>query len=489
MGKKYLVMFFLVLLSLSVSANVSHQIDVREDSADINSSIKMDCTDCPVSDWQLTWRIPSGAEVLWVNGSEGEAEKVQVNGSSAVITTETEPKDSELIKIGMRVDSRAKRIAEGLHQREFSLAGFENRTTSVTVKNPELISGWASFGFETGYEKGEMRAVGEGPVNLRMKFGDGEKTKYYEFFEYEPTGKEDDTFRLSVGTLGILQNFKRFPVGVLSDADYNLSVNKWSSGEYVSGSIRLRRSLEEDFLPVLAHEVVHGLNDRYMRWDDTKSSYMDEGIAQYLEYIQRNKRYNSGEIDIGPAELFGEDKEYRIEEDGRTFVYTVKSRGNREKLWKYYQEDADYIKKWNPFDYPGERSFGYAYSELIIRNHVMKNGSVRDIYDKMEFSSKVKDPDRKWEFYGQHLDMTPCKYSSREKFDNCLDDINSYNYPVYMSSPDINGSEIVVEELELEEREQSNTGSMGDSSAAGFVDGLRQFLQELIGWLGVATGK
>lgn len=484
--KKTVTLFLVLVLAFSLGASkVNYIIDDSEDQMKINTSIKMDCSDCPVSKWQLTWQTPPNADVLWVNGTEGPAEKVEEGTESVKITTTTSPQDSEIIRIGMRVDKDAQKIKDDLHKREIRLPGFKGEKTAVSVKNDQILSGWASFGFDTAFDDKKMSAVGKGPVNLRWKFGEGEETRYYEFFGYQPDGSVDETYKISVGTLGIIQGFKRFPVGVLSDREYNISVNEWSSGEYVSGSIRLRSSLEEDFNPVLAHEVVHGLNDRSLRWDNTDSTYFDEGTAKYVEFLVRNKLYREGEIDIGPANIFGKDKDYRTEENGRTFVYTVRSRGDREKLWGYYRDNHSFMKNWNPFDYEKHRKFGYAYSELIIRNHVRNNGTVRELYKDMNFDSHVVDPEEKWEFFSKRLEMEPCNYDSKQKFNECLDEINSYEYPTYTSSPNITSREIVIEKHNLPERTEtkSSNGSSLKSLEGPDQKKLRNLTSKILRWL------
>jgi len=49
--------------------------------------------------------------------------------------------------------------------------------------------------------------------------------------------------------------------------------------------------------------------------------------------------------------------------------------------------------------------------------------------------------------------MTPCKYEDRQRFENCLDEINSYDYPVYSAQPQQDSStELQIDRLKIPNR-------------------------------------
>ncbi|MFB6265734.1 MAG: hypothetical protein ABEI07_01480, partial [Candidatus Nanohaloarchaea archaeon] len=353
----------------------------------------------------------------------------------------------------------------------------ERTTGRIHVEN--LISGWTGFGVEESFTGNTMIFRGTGPVNIRVKFGEGYETEYFSFFG----GRPDNTrisYEVPIGTTGVVQQFERFPVAVMDDETYDRKVNQWSAGEYVSGAIHIRspEAMKGSFRAVLAHEVVHGLNDRVLNWDQTSSSYFDEGTGKYVEFLVHRKLYREGKVERPPAELFGEPVRYDPDPSDRTY-YTIESKGDRQVLWNYYQEDRDFMKTWSAMNSdPQVRSFGYAYSELIIRNYVARmNGSLRQLYSHLNLNRRITDPQLKWQFYSQYLDMTPCKYSSRERFRQCLETINEYDYPVYSAEPTRSQQPLNITELKVPEREE---GGGFPSGTVSFVQFLRGFLDYII---------
>lgn len=458
-GMKKAVAILLLLTMIGLSAGeVQYSIEADSEKALMNVTLELDCqNDCPVSNWRLDWSVPKSAEIIEIKDSKGEIDSFTRKDSSVLISTnQGVPRRSETLRIRMRIDKEARDIHNGWYRRTFNLSSFKGEKTTGVIEADNLISGWTGYGFKSSFTASEMRFRGEGSTNVRVNFGDGNTTRFFEFFG-KPSETADDAYRVAVGTIGQTQDFERFPAATLSSGKYNRTVNSWSSGEYVSGAIRLREDLDRGFLPVLTHEVVHGLNERKLKWDGTSSSYFEEGTSKYAEFLMRKKLYSSRETDIGPRNLFGESRSYPSSQKNRNLVYTVGSKGSRDRLWEYYSQNRSFMKNWNPHNYPRFRSFGYAYSELVIRNFVRKNGSLHEIYDKMEFDSKVTDPEEKWEFFSQHMDMKPCNFKNRQKFENCLEEVNSYSYPIYTAEPESSSDVIRIEKLELSERDSKTT--------------------------------
>lgn len=484
--KKLLLLTFLAFFAANAAGEVQYSIEADKEKVLMNTSVELDCDDrCPISQWQLTWNIPENAEMVSVEDSRGSIDDYSVEDDKLSITTNSgPPRENETIKIQMKKDEDAEEVHDGLYRRRFSVPSFYGEETTGFVETDNMVSGWIGYGFESSFTEDEMRFRGSGPTNVRINFGEGDETNYYSFFGQSPQGNEDEGYKVSLGTTQSVPPFKRFPVVVMNEDAYNTTVNSWSAGEYVSGSIRVREDLEDNYHPILAHETVHGLNDRKLKWDDTSSTYFDEGTAEYTEYLMKKKLYRNSEIDVGPREVFGEEKRYPAE--GRKY-YTVSSHGDRDRLWSYYQQDSNMMKAWNPNNYPDWREFGYAYSKLLIMNHVANNDSIQEIYSNMEFDSKVKDRNEKWSFYSQYMDMTPCKYESRERFDNCLDDLNSYDYKVYSAEPAFSDSQLELEEVRVPERNETRSYSSVRSAElemqeflSGFVDYIRSVIQDLV---------
>lgn len=478
MRKLLAALLFLFLIG-NVAGEVQYSIQADKNTIAKNSTISMECSNtCP----GLTWTLSPNEMVLGVRDGKGQITDYEVVDGNLKIPGRRFTGQERVIELRTRINRYAEEIHDGLHKRTLQLSGFKDEKTTGTIKAKNLASGRVGFGFEMSFSEDEMRFRGEGPVNTRIKFGDGYETRYFSFFSAEP----EDTglaYEVAVGTTGLVQEFERFPVAVMDDDTYDIKVNSWSSGEYVSGAIQIRNqeSIEKDFLPVLSHEVVHGLNDRKLNWDNTRSTYFDEGIGKYVEFLVKKKLEGQERT----RELFGDDVSYKERKNGKLYRYTLPSKGDEDQLWGYYRRDQDFMKHWNAMSGgdPETRKFGYAYSELIIRNYIARmNGSLRELYREIDVDRQVENPDVKWQLYSEHLDMTPCKYDSRERFEECLDTINKYDYPVYSAEPVRSEEPLKIDRLKVPNRSQSKPPTVDQVSSGEAT--LMQFLQGFIDYLG-----
>ena len=445
----------LLFIGSASADEVYYDIEADEGGMLINTTIMMDCENqrCPT----LVWTPPQDSEVIQIKDSAGEIDDYEyTQGSLNIRPNEDYSKDNETYVLSFDVDREAEEIYGGLYKREFSLPSFDDVKTTGNIQVEGLLSGWTGYGVERSIDGENLSFRSEGPVNLRAKFGsNGTRTEYYEFFGESPENSSI-AYEVAVGTTGRSLQSNRLPVALLPDGLFNKTVSRWSSGEYLSGSAQMRQGLEDEFLPVLTHETVHALNSRELSWDSTSSSYFEEGTSRYVESLVRKKLYSEERIDKPRRELFGESVRFDPDPDDN-YYKTLPSKGNADVLWGYYQNDDDLMKTWNPFESSSDyRSFGYAYSELIIKNYVAREkGSVRQLYEDLNVQEEVSDSEEKWELFSQHLDMTPCKYDSRERFEACLDTINSYNYTVYSAEPEMGETEgLNIEELEVPERKE-----------------------------------
>jgi len=486
--RRFLVFSVLLVFFVSFgSADVFYEVESDEDDVEVNTTLRVDCdvegSNCPVNRWRLNWSLPSDSEVLSIRDSIGEIEDYNVRDKNlSIVSNSGGRRSSETINIQYRVFRDAEEIHKGLYKRNLDLPGFRGEKTSGVVSNPDLVSGWMGRGFDTSYTEDNMSFTGTGSSSLRINFGRGNETEYYSFFG----GNPDNTslaYEVSVGMTGLVQGFDRFPVALMNPSEYNGSVVGWSSGEYVAGSFRMRDNLEDDFLPVLAHETVHGLNERELNWDSTSSTWFDEGAAKYVESMM-NFHLNGREK---TRKLFGESTTYTEDRNGQRYRVTAPSAGNPDRLWKYYQDNEDFMKDWNPRDFPDERSFGYAYSELIIRNYVSReNGSLRELYNRINPQETVGSNEEKWMLLSEELDLTPCKYESRERFDQCLEDVNQHDYKIYRaenvtpSTQQINLRPIKVRETSEKERFQTGKSL---TELENFFNNLQSLWSGLIEWL------
>lgn len=463
-----------VILAAGVSAQVQYKVDAGPGEVYKNTTVVMNCSStCP----GLDWRLSDGEKVLDVKDGRGEVDYRSSQGVLSIDGLRFPGAENRTLKISTRIDRGAEDVYAGLQRRTLQLSGFQGEKTSGKVSADNLISARASNGFETAYGEDGLTFRGEGPVNIRLKTGAGNRTDYFEFFGSRAL-ESRKAYEIPVGTLGFRQGFDRFPVAVMPDRVYSRSVNNWSAGEYVDGVIRIRNSLEDDFVPVLAHEVVHGLNDRKLNWDMTHSSYLDEGLGKYVEFLVRKQKYREDERKQPPREIFGDSVRYDPDPSDRTYQ-ELPSKGDREKLWQYYSEDMEFMKTWNALT-SEDREFGYAYSELIVRYHVAKqNGSIRQLYRHLNVSGTVKDPEEKWDLLSNHLDLTPCRYDEREKFRKCLQDVNSYEYPVYSGVPEKQTRNLDIHRLELPDRATRDSQNPG-REAGRFLDRILKIVRTVV---------
>jgi hypothetical protein len=197
--------------------------------------------------------------------------------------------------------------------------------------------------------------------------------------------------------------------------------------------------------PVLTHESVHAVSYKPLKWDKTDTAYVEEGIAKHAESLMRKKLYREGVTDRRPGEVFGDRLDY-VENGMR---YRIPSKGDVETLWQYYNEDMDFMKDWN--SQSRNREFGYAYGELIVKNHLYNNKSISGIYSRVDPDEEVESAERKWDLYSEHVNLRPCDGGSREEFEACLERINSHDYSISVAESSEN-QEIEVNRIDVPER-------------------------------------
>ncbi|MFB6115125.1 MAG: hypothetical protein ABEK04_02450, partial [Candidatus Nanohalobium sp.] len=151
--------------------------NVDKEAIDMNTTVKLDCEgDCPTN-WQLSWTLPKDAQVLGVVNEGRELEDYKVESGGLVVTSYSDGRtDPETFKIEMRIDREAEEIYDGLYKREFSLRSFRGAKTTGVAHVEDFLSGWTGFGVKTSITDNNLTFRSEGPLNLRVKFGEGHET-------------------------------------------------------------------------------------------------------------------------------------------------------------------------------------------------------------------------------------------------------------------------------------------------------------------------
>lgn len=477
--RKLFLPLLIISLATFAAGQVTYDAEADREEVNMNVSAKLECsesgTNCPVNSWRLEWKIPEDAEVMNVSDSLGEIEDYQVDNQVVSLETNQGPKrKEEKVTFRLRIDKNAEERADRLYTRKLSLPSLQSENTSGEIRVPNLKSGTMTSGFRNSFSNNSMQFRGQGASNVVLNFGDGAREDEYVFFG-ENGENVSLAYDVAVGTTGVSQSYPQIPVQVLSDDEYDSESYSWSEGQYSQGLITMREDLDERFPAVLAEETVHAFNDEVLSFDRTRSSWLDEGLAGYTQAMVSKSLVGSERT----REIFGEENSYRQNMQGSFYEVTKSSKGDPERLWQYYQNDRDFMKSWNP-ENAENRDFGYAYSELIVRNHVAKNNSVRDIYNEIK-PQVLETDEEKWNYYSQFLELEPCNYDTKERFDSCLQRINSYDYPVYYAkeTPDTNQNKVQVQEIEI-------PNSTVASSNQKFINGdfIQSLVQKIVEFLG-----
>ncbi len=425
---------FVLLLFLfsSVFAEVSYNIILREESADVNVVFNLR-SDSAVDIWHVTWMLPDGAVIDRV-GDEGIIDKYNISGS--ILEFNTKPDDdsfNEDISINLKLygaDIFDDKYAP-LRLVSLSLPSFYETTTVNVRSDRRILGGSQSLNFTPAYGDFNYSCRGSGPVTVFLSTS--KEGVYYNnlvsFSDYNFT-LADQLYPLIVNVTGINVTFPYFSVMVLPDEEYEARANDWSAGIYEgNGVIMLRNSTMEsdNNISILLHELSHGFTGEALAWDETSISWFNEGVAKYIEYLAN---YLLG---IKQAELFGNNLTYSDD----NFIYTIPARGRADDLWNYYFDGLDYLKYWNP-DNESVRDFGYSFAELIVRDLIKNNGLafINKIYENLlKIDYHVNNSIVRNNLILSILNYTlkPCYFDYRDAFNTCISEINNYPVPFKLS--------------------------------------------------------
>ena len=451
--RKLVLILLLTSFFLSpVSGFAEHSVDIEGENAYINSTLGFSSEE-KINYWRIFWEIPKDAEILSIRDTIGEIENYTVNGRSLKITTNKgEKRRNDTLEIRMKVKDVVREKYSPLKTATLSFSGFKGDETKCSVEVDGLISGSFSRNFEASFQGDEMFLKGKGPFNLKIAFSEeGTRYEHFVMFQDYNVSLADKFYPYVVSVTGIKPPFDRFPVIVLPDSEYQDTVGNWSAGVYRRGGLIFIKKSEMESktnTSMLIHEAAHGFNEQVMRWDFTNSSYFDEGVAKYLEYLVDKK------LEIRQPEIFGES--VLFEENGDR--YKLPPRMKPEDLWDYYRLENDFMLDWNPRE--SNRNFGYAYSELMIRNYVLKNGydSLHPVYKKLgKVSGTVRLPETKYKVIKNAMPggLKPCYYGDKEKLEKCLEKVNNQTPEVPVLEESVENEDFFLNFTNLEDREFS----------------------------------
>jgi hypothetical protein len=465
--KRVLIFFIFFCFLNSVSATTVYEIDMKGDDAYFNLTFELQ-SEKNVPIWEVSWVLPSNSELISIE-DEKPIKEYRLNRRFLTFKTNFDSSGkTEVVKIRGIIKDVVSDGFEPLYTTILQLSAFENETTYATVHLPNLISASASFGFKKQMRNNTVQFMGEGPINIYLLHSaKGREYDHYLFFGTENIGTADNMFFIIPKVTGMDSPFEKFTVVTLNDDDYEILVDPWSDAKYkYAGLIILKKSFfeKEREIGTIIHETTHGFNAQVLRWNRAPVTWFDEGLAEYTEFLT-NKLLN-----IPHAEIFGEN--ITFEKGGK--LYLLKTRGTPDDLRNYYQSGETFMNDWNAQDVLTQE-FGYAFSELVIRDYVYRNGpdSLHEVYRKL---SEVDHSTNTSEEYNSivlsilNSDFKPCYSSSREEFDVCLREINQMEAVI----PDI--EDFISEDGENIEEEIQQTKEIlaekKESAGISFLDNL-----------------
>jgi len=478
MKKLAIVLIALIFLPISSSLTI-YNITLRDEKIFVNLTFNLKSEE-KYDIWRINWEIPQDYEIVSVSDELGQ---IGFDAHEGYIYFETHRlrTNERVINIQYFLKDAISTEYGHLKKVHLQLSGFSDEKTIVNIHIPGLISGDASYNFTEYFQDNFAQFVGYGPVDIVLFYSrSGIEYNNYLLFGPADLRVADEMFSLVTNITGIPKPYKRFPVVVLNDSDFERRVQPWGSASHTRGGlILIKKSVANGpyNASTILHETTHGINAKVLKWNRVEATWFEEGTACFIEYLANQK------LGLKQGELFGENK--IIKQGSERIV--IKSRGNKEMLWDYYQQGKDFMYYWNPSD-DALRDFGYAFSELVIRYSVKKNGigKIREAYLELSrVSEPVNDPMKSANIILSALDTNfmPCYSVDRSRFEQCLKEINEQQLVIPMNPAAVSEKEIVNETVEIKAVNEGEALTATETDEknvfVGFVEWIREFLKTL----------
>ena len=449
----FLVIIASFLFVPSASATVLYNATVSGTDVLVDATIELYTSEPgnKVNYWQTELSLPEKSKIISLADSQGVINDYTYANSLLMITTNKgAAREKEVLDLVFRIPSVVTTEFPPLSSMKLNFSGFADvnpekpdEQTFVEIRTPiRLVFADASYGFVTQSTEKIAQFSGSGAVGVTVWFGSGgTEYEHYLVFGNGDAAAADADFSLLETTLGIRLPGVKYPVIALSEENYNRKVNPWSVGQYRNGILFIRenQSTTPTGTATLLHETVHAVNGRLLRFVPGGVAWFDEGVAQYVEFLEKQK------LGVHQAQLFGE----KVTWAAGNLVYTLAPRGKPNELWSYYQLNEDIMNKWTP-ETPATRTFGYALSELVIRESVLRNGPMilTNLYTSLpegEMSSAVATT---YLLSKLNTDLRPCDADTIDAMKSCLAAVNAMAAPLPGDTPEtIDSGSIVLPDI------------------------------------------
>ncbi|MCK4729925.1 MAG: hypothetical protein KAT28_01260 [Candidatus Aenigmarchaeota archaeon] len=421
----FIGLFLFSILIIPTPAEIFHDLSLTDEEIIINSTLILKSND-KIDFWNLKINIPEDSEVIILKDEIGV---IDYNLSNNEISFITNRKKANLRIVNL-IFKKNLENEYGFKIAKISLFGFKNDSTIITAPNVSYL-----FIPDAEVEYGEIiKAKTQGGAILKIIFNGKKESEHY----FTDSNLDLESLEKYCWVIEGLTGMKvpvKFGIVSLPDSEYNEILEDWSSGAFRDGLIFVRENLSEnEKTATILHETTHGFNSFALDWDKTKTAWFDEGVACYVTSVMYRL------LNKTKPELFGEEIRWR---EGMK-IYTLKPNMEPRHLYLYYKQGKNWVSTWYPSKYPDkyQREFGYAYSELFIREFLKEDGSnLHKIYQELlKINKSVENEYVRniliLEIFGREL--KPCYSTNPEEIENCARELNEMDFNI----PKTEGSEI-----------------------------------------------
>ncbi len=430
-AKIFSVLFCAIALSIAANAQITHidcNLEISENIVDMVLYLK---ANKPVNYFVLSMPFYENASLLSLEDSLGKITKYELkNGSLKITTNSSAKRREEIVKMKLELKELAVERFPGIFYAKFSVPAEPNTNVNFYAYGKKIVGFDLSAGFRGSLTNYRLHASGKGPLAICFFYSDKGKRigKFLVFAEnlsekqISAFEKANELYPIVPAVLGIAIDVNIFPVLVLSDDKYEESINDYSEGSYLKGGLIVIKesSFEEQAVPTIIHELTHAFNAKILAWNQSKASWLDEGLARFVEYLTKKQ------LGIKTNNLFYGTKKYA----SGNYIYVLKPVSDWKELIRYYNEGLNFMAEWSAEE-AETREFGYAFSELFIREYVSKNGLEKlhkslqkllevekNVQEGKEFTKIVLDS------FGTKLE--PCKRESEKEMLACIKELNNF---------------------------------------------------------------
>ncbi len=471
---------FVLLLGTASAGQFNYSIELQESNALFTTIITLE-SKSPVNSFSLSgFFLPQNSEVISVKDTIGKIKNFSIEGNTISIKTNSgKARLKESIELKYLVKGFRKEEFSPLYFAEASLPAEKNSELEIEVKGVRVLSFETSPGFRGQVKDGVLKIAGSGPIGFWFFYSDrGKDYNHYILFnkssysdkELEERGlnEAEKLYGIIPQVIGVNLPFPKVPMLVLDEKEYSEKINSYSEGVYRTGGVIVisEREFEKNAAAVILHETTHAFNAQVMQWNESGAAWFDEGMAKFIEEYVRKLR---GER---KANLFNG----KVSWVEGSYRYTIEPRGNLNDLVKYLEDRMDFMKEWDTGN-ESTREFGYAFSELYIREFVREKG-IPELQKKYREMLKIKKGIKgRAEFSAKMTsllgkELYPCDKQTELEIKECVDRLNEFTPGLPEKTP--------VLQLGLTEKEFNSVGAIQEMKKKILLEKIAAFREKML---------